>query len=178
MQFTQKPWRKLITVCAIFFPSSIFFLLAWLSLTPATDNLAASPEACRAEIAQIDSLFTTNKPTADCDIRQRYLNITMQLMAKNAEWEQRSLPIDIRSQCAFAWRHHARLVARSTMSNQWEVGLLRLRDIVKYRDPDGPTFSALLKQQQKKGNANDAAYKKIIESAEKTDGDVNQSCQK
>lgn len=128
-------------------------------------------------MAEIDKAFTANKPEADCDIRQRYLTTAAQLLQKNNEWQQRALALDLRAQCAFAWRHHARLVARNAMDNQWEIGLLRLRDIVKYGDPDGPVFSTLLSRQYTQGNDSNTAYNSIIQSAQQTDGDVNRSCQ-
>ncbi|HQQ62218.1 MAG TPA: hypothetical protein PLF22_01455 [Pseudomonadales bacterium] len=172
----RKNLRRLSVVCAGFFSSSVIILVAWLGFTPANENPAAIPDACRADMAEIDRDFATSKPVTDCDIRQRYLAATAQLASKNNEWQQRMLPLALRAQCAFAWRHHARLVARDAMDNHWEIGILRLRDLVKYGDADGPVFSTLLSRQHAQGKDHDTAYNNIIQSARQTDSDVNQSC--
>ena len=67
------------------------------------------------------------------------------------------------------------MTARAMMSDPAELAALQERDRAKYGNPDGPTFDWLLERNQAKGLAGEAAYLAIVESAQKTDANVNQS---
>jgi len=74
-----------------------------------------------------------------------------------------------------AWRvrHEARLQARSMMTDQAEVELLRARDMAISGNTDGPTFEFLVQKLREAGLEGDAIYEAIIEGAHRTDAGIN-----
>ncbi|CAA6813023.1 MAG: Unknown protein [uncultured Thiotrichaceae bacterium] len=54
----------------------------------------------------------------------------------------------------------------------------RKRNQKKYGNPDGPSFSYLVKKAQSKGNKGDNAFKAIIQSSSRTNPMYNQQCEK
>jgi hypothetical protein len=59
------------------------------------------------------------------------------------------------------------------MGNQIEIKLLQRRDLVKYGNPDGPTFDFLVEKYRKLGLVGDEVYEAIIEASMKVNIGVN-----
>ena len=110
------------------------------------------------------------------DIRVRYLCDVAQISAQDAQWKTQRLSLEDRARRAFEVRHNARKTARAMMQSSTEVEALKARDQVKYGSPDGPTFEWLVeKAKNEKGLTGDAIYQEIIESAQRTNVDVNKA---
>lgn len=54
------------------------------------------------------------------------------------------------------------------MQNPSEVEFLRLRDIVKYGTPDGPTFEYLVAELESEGLSGNAVFEAIIKGSYRT----------
>jgi hypothetical protein len=115
----------------------------------------------------------TGKTFSNKDIRVRYLCDVAKIGAENEDWKKQSVPIEERAKRAFEIRHNARKTARAMMQSDTEVALLKSRDQAKYGSPDGPTFEWLVEKAKGKGLTGDAVYQEIIDSAQRTNVDVN-----
>lgn len=131
-------------------------------------SLPASEGAAAAQ-KQAGKVFS-NK-----DIRIRYLCDVAQIAPQNEQWKSENIPLNERARKAFEIRHNARKTARAMMQNATEVELLKARDQEKYGNPDGPTFDWLIEKSKGKGLSGDAVYQEIIESAQRTNVDVNKA---
>ena len=109
------------------------------------------------------------------DIRVRYLCDVAQITSQNEAWKTENLALPERAKRAFEIRHNARKTARAMMQSSSEVELLKARDQEKYGSPDGPTFEWLVEKAKGKGLSGDAIYQEIIESAQRTNVDVNKA---
>jgi hypothetical protein len=117
----------------------------------------------------------SGKTFSNKDIRVRYLCDVAQIAPQNEQWKSDKLPIEERAKKAFEIRHNARKTARAMMQSATEVEALKQRDQEKYRSPDGPTFDWLVDKAKGKGLSGDAIYQDIIESAQRTNVDVNKA---
>jgi phosphoribosylanthranilate isomerase len=131
-------------------------------------SLPASEGAATAQ-KQAGKVFS-NK-----DIRVRYLCDVAQIAAQDAEQKAQNVSLEARALKAFEIRHNARKTARAMMQNAAEVTMLKARDQEKYGNPDGPTFEWLVEKAKGKGLSGDAIYQEIIESAQRTNVDVNKA---
>jgi hypothetical protein len=109
------------------------------------------------------------------DIRAKYLCDVASINPKNEQWKTESVSIEERAKRAFEIRHNARKTARAMMKSDTEVAMLKARDKEKYGSPDGPTFEWLVEKAKGKGLSGDAIYQEIIESAQRTNVDVNKA---
>jgi hypothetical protein len=109
----------------------------------------------------------------NAEIRQWYLMRVAQIPELNERWIQQGLSLKERAEAAWLLRHEARLEARSMMSDSAEVELLRARDILKYGNPDGPTFEFLVARCGEAGLDGDEIYQAIIDGSYRTDTGVN-----
>jgi hypothetical protein len=117
----------------------------------------------------------TGKVFSNKDIRVRYLCDVAQIAPQNIEWKTQNVSIEERAKKAFEIRHNARKTARAMMQSTAEVDMLKQRDQAKYGSPDGPTFDWLVEKAKGKGLTGDAIYQEIIESAQRTNEDVNKA---
>lgn len=117
-------------------------------------------------------------PTTDCEIRKWYNYQVVAIPLINKRWIDKGLTAEQRAQKAFTLRHNARINARYMMPDQEEVKVLQARDQKKYGNPDGPTFTYLVKKLQKKGLNGKALYQSIIKSSSRTDSTYNEQCEK
>ena len=54
-----------------------------------------------------------------------------------------------------------------------EAELLRLRDLVIYHNPDGPTFEQLVARGRKKGLSDDEVFERIVKNASRSNRHIN-----
>lgn len=174
------PLKKTATLSAISVMAAVAALLAWLAVLPANTIPSDIPAPCQAAVAQLYDSMRDKTAREDCDIR-RWYTLQIALIAPLEDtWQHAGVSLPEQSRCAFALRHHARLVARTAMPHRVEVIALRLRDLLKYGNPDGPDFETLFEKQHHKtqGNIDDnTAYQNIINSAQITDEAVNKTCE-
>jgi hypothetical protein len=122
---------------------------------------------------QVASLREAGVAWDDGEVRAYYLRTVAAIGPENDGWKRQGLPAEERARRAFQIRHDARETARAMMKSSAEVALLEARDSRKYGHPDGPTFDELVARQKAKGALGDAVYEAIVESAQRTDGIVN-----
>lgn len=159
-----------------------FFLLV-LGPACAGDGL---PDAatCQATLSDASLPDTAEEATAaraagqswtDAQIRTIYICRALQIGPENALWVKAGADAQTRARRAWQIRHDARLTARAMMADPEAVKALQARDQERYGSPDGPSFDWLLKHDADKGLSGDAVYEAIVESAQRTDGEVNRS---
>ncbi|MCB9701239.1 MAG: hypothetical protein H6711_05065 [Myxococcales bacterium] len=132
-------------------------------LGPATPT---SPEA--AEAARAEGASWSNEA-----IREVYLCTIAGIDAADRSRAAEGASLEARARAAFEIRHGARLTARAMMADQAEVEALRARDLEKYGNPDGPTFESLVAAGRAEGKGDDAIYRGIIESSQRTNRKAN-----
>jgi PII-like signaling protein len=59
------------------------------------------------------------------------------------------------------------------MADPAEIELLRTRDMVKYANPDGPTFELLVERLKSAGLEGEAVYEAIVDNSYRTDAELN-----
>ena len=100
-------------------------------------------------------------------IRRWYLQQVDRIKQLNRDWKSQGLSAEQRARRAWEIRHSARLEARRMMTDPEEVELLRIRDPVKYGNPDGPTFAQLVERLTGRLSG-DALYEEIVHEAGRT----------
>lgn len=125
-------------------------------------------------VAAIDKSLKV--PETDCEIRVWYNYQVNAIPSLNQEWEKEGKSLEERAKHAYSLRHEARIRARQLMADQAAVVKLQARDLVKYGNPDGPTFEYLVAKGQKKGLPDSSVYQGIIESSSRTNPGYNQRC--
>ena len=110
---------------------------------------------------------------SNAEVRRWYLDKVAAIPELNALWVEQGLSLRERAENAWRFRHEARLQARSMMADPAEVKLLRERDMVKYGNPDGPTFEYLVERLKEAGLDEDAIYEAIIYNSYRTDAELN-----
>jgi hypothetical protein len=138
---------------------------------PAGD--APSDKPVPSSSAHVEALKKAGVAWDDGEVRAYYLRTVASIGPADAGWRREGVPAEERARRAFRIRHEARVTARAMMKDPAEVRLLEARDQQKYGHPDGPTFDELVARQKDKGLAGDAVYEAIVESAQRTDGLVN-----
>jgi hypothetical protein len=107
------------------------------------------------------------------EIRRWYLEQVARVEQLNEEWIRDGVPAEERALRAWTIRHDLRKQAREMMLDPEEVRALEQRDVLKYGNPDGPTFEWLLDSGRRAGLDGDALYDWIIRGAQRTDPAVN-----
>lgn len=128
-----------------------------------------------ADAAEAERLKQQGTAWTNTQARQLYLERVATIAAEDATWRAEGLAAAERARRAYTIRHAARMTARAMMADPAEVALLQERDREKYGDPDGPTFAWLVERARAKGLSGDAVYESIVDSAQRTDGDVNRA---
>lgn len=118
-----------------------------------------------------------NIPKTDCEIRLWYNFQVVAIGAINEKWAQDGIDLATRAYKAYEMRHEARVNARFMMQDKAAVKKLQARDMQKYGNPNGPTFTYLLKKNTDKGLTVEEAYQAVIESSSRTDRRYNADCQ-
>jgi hypothetical protein len=134
---------------------------------------APSDKPIPSSSAQAGELKRAGVAWDDVEVRAFYLRTVATIGPSNEGWKRADMPAEERARRAFVIRHDARVTARAMMKDPAEVRLLEARDEQKYGHTDGPTFDELVARQKAKGLAGDAVYEAIVESAQHTDGLVN-----
>lgn len=135
---------------------------------------APSNKPIPASIAEAHEQRRAGVEWDNAEIRAVYLRLVAAIGPANARWIAERLPAEDRARRAFQMRHDARLLTRAMMRDAAEVALLQRRDQDRYGHPDGPTFAWLVERERKKGEAGDAVFEAIVESAQRTDRAVNE----
>ena len=86
----------------------------------------------------------------------------------NEQWMRHGISLENRAQLAYNIRHEARFQARGFMSNPSEVETLQTRDMLKYQNPNGPTFEYLYNSYNSMGYSKEKIYQSIIEHSKIT----------
>lgn len=115
-------------------------------------------------------------PKTNCEIRIWYNYQVVAIGKINAKWESDGLDLETRARRAYELRHNARVNARYMMQNKAEVKELQARDLVKYGNPNGPTFEYLLKKNTDKGLSEAEGFQSIIDSSSRTSAVYNSDC--
>jgi hypothetical protein len=110
----------------------------------------------------------------DVAVREFYLARVATIAESDHQLAAAGRSAEERARAAYQIRHDARLAARAKMQNPAAVAALEARDLAKYGHPDGPTFDELLAKNRARGLSGDAAYLAIVESAQRTNGAVNE----
>ncbi len=113
------------------------------------------------------------KHKTNAQIRQWYLQQVGAILELNKYWIQRGLTAQERAREAWRIRHKARIEARSMMADPAEIELLRARDMVKYGNPEGPTFEFLIERLRNSGLEGDAVYEAIVDNSYRTDAELS-----
>lgn len=114
-----------------------------------------------------------DKPQTNTEIRQWYLQQTLQIPELNKQWLADGLSPEERARAAWRVRHEAGLKAREMMSEPEDVRLLQARDIALYGTPDGPTFDFLIEQLENEGIKENDIYEAIILGSYRTNEGIN-----
>jgi hypothetical protein len=125
-------------------------------------------------VAEAQSLRASGVNWSNGEIRARYLELIAAIAPADRALVAAGRSDEERARAAFATRHEARLTARAMMSDPREVDDLRARDRAVYGSEDGPTFDWLVAHDRARGLDADAAYRAIVESAQRTNNAVNE----
>lgn len=123
--------------------------------------------------AEATALRGSGVTWSNAEVRGHYLKLVSAIGPANARWREEGLSAEERARRAFQMRRDARITGRAMMTDKGEVLALEERDKAKYGHPDGPTFDELVKRNQAKGLQGDAVFEAIVESAQRTNGAVN-----
>jgi len=140
---------------------------------PALETASAIPEIVDNSRP---STNLTGIPKSNCEIRLWYNFQVVAIGKINEKWEKDGIDLKTRAEKAYQMRHDARVNARFMMQSSLEVKALQARDLVKYGNPNGPTFDYLLKKNTDKGSSMEEAYQSIIDSSSRTDRKYNEDC--
>ncbi len=145
-------------------------LLAVTTGCATTGITSTPPQVSAAPVAR----QLVQVPESDCDIRLWYNYQVVAIPKINQRWKEKGMSLAERAKAAFSLRHQARINARYMMAD--DVETLQARDLQKYGNPDGPTFSYLVDKGHTKGQPDEAIYKNIITSSSRTDASFNEEC--
>lgn len=153
--------------------------LAGCSISPPADSQNAALQQRSAyeqsvPAAQSTSVRLVTIPESDCDIRRWYNYQVVALPVINQRWIETGSSLEERARRAYDIRHRARINARYMMVDGAEA--LRKRDMAKYGNPDGPTFTYLIDKSLAKGMTRQQAWQAIIETSSRTDNSYNAQC--
>lgn len=115
-------------------------------------------------------------PKTDCEIRIWYNYQVIAISKLNERWEDENISLEERAKKAYELRHNARVNARFMMQDKSAVKMLQERDMAKYNNPDGPTFTQLLQKNIDKGLSTSEAYDNIIKSSSRVSTVYNSQC--
>lgn len=135
---------------------------------------AASSEV--VVIDQTDNHLLVMIPKTDCEIRVWYNYQVVAIPVINNRWIENEMSLKERAERAYRLRHNARVNARFMMSSPIEMKALQARDMLKYGNPDGPSFEYLVEKSVNSGMTKQQAYEKIITSSARTDDTYNDMC--
>ncbi len=124
-------------------------------------------------VAEATALRERGVVWTDRQVRQLYLERAAAIGERDAQLRAQGQTAEARALAAYQTRHDARMTARAMMQDQAEVAALQARDLEKYGDPGGPTFTWLVERAQQKGLEGDAVYESIVESAQQTNAATN-----
>lgn len=146
---------------------AVVALLWAINHTPAPFSVEELPKLCATFIVDFQS---DEKTLAGCDARIGYNQIVSSIPQVDSQLVNQGTSKKNRALCAYQIRHEARIQARSQMDSMINLGLIRLFDYVRYGQLDGPTFENLRHDKA-------LTYKDIIQSASKTNQDINAFCE-
>lgn len=163
--------RGRLTVLALTLALLVCLLLAaylwrYQSLEVSLEGL---PAGC---IEAIHLMRGVSSGAGNCAVRAWYLDQIARIDTIDAALELDEVALEQRARCAYSLRHEARIEARSRMPSHAALVLLRLRDVIVYGDPDGPTFFALVDKTDR-----DSSYQRLIHSASMTNESVDEQCE-
>lgn len=165
-----KPYRViLILLCTLVVGCSICLTLLWHYQSPMV-TVQELPQVCEVMLKQ--RMAAPTAKTSNCEARRWYLKMLGDLPAIDDSLKRQAIDLRGRSLCAYSLRRAARIGARAMMASQFDVVGLRLRDILKYGNPDGPSFTYLLGEKEESRD-----YEKIILSARRVSATANVVCE-
>ena len=139
-------------------------------------NLADASSPATPPTEEKDGILVA-LPKTNCEIRVWYNYQVVAIGALNDKWLSDGIDLKTRAEKAYELRHNARVNARFMMQNPIEVKGLQARDLVKYGNPNGPTFDYLIKKNTDKGSSLEKAYQSIINSSSRVSTVYNKDCQ-
>lgn len=112
-------------------------------------------------------------PINNTKVRNWYNESVAIIPKMNEQWIRHGVSLEDRALLAYNIRHDARLQARKLMSKPAEVEMLQARDLIKYKNPNGPSFEQLYKKYEAIGYRNEQIYQSIIDNAKVTNPEYN-----
>jgi len=172
-RFTNNKYARFLVwfFLAIVIGVGILFAVAVTHHSDSLPTDTLSP-VCAIAVQQIH-YNTKSSGDDDCMIRHWYNDQIKNIPVILQQLQQQSVPVAERAVCAFSLRHQMRIEARTAMPSEFEVSVLRLRDLLSYGHFDGPEFLQLVG-----AHPVESDYWHVIASAIKTDMQVNQFCEK
>jgi len=172
--FTTVRRSRILGLVRYIFSSFVLLLFGFVSAllwavnhTPEQFNSAKLPKICAIFIKEFQS---NEQALAGCDVRRGYNQIVSFIPKVDSQLVDQGTSIANRALCAYQIRHEARIHSRSQMDNLVSLGLIRLFDFVRYGKLDGPSFENLRQDKA-------LSYTDIIQSASKTNKDINGLCE-
>lgn len=107
------------------------------------------------------------------EVRDWYREQLAKIPESNERWIKQKISLAERAELAWRIRHEARLRARELMLDAEALVDARERDEEVYGNPDGPVFELLVRRWQEKGLTENAAWEKIIESASRSNAEID-----
>lgn len=142
---------------------------AWRYQGPALDT-SGLPETCVRRLQGLEADAAEGR--GRCDIRGWYLEQVAAIAPLDERLEKQQVGARERALCAYSLRHESRIQARAQMDSRLAVALLRLRDLLKYGNADGPDFDSLVDSERP-----ESSYQRVIATAGMTNEAVDQNCE-
>jgi hypothetical protein len=131
------------------------------------------PKPLPSNPAEAKALLDAGLEYDEIEIRAYYLAQISKVDELDPIWINEGKTVEQRARAAYEIRHNARITARAMDSDLNRVQKQRARDIVKYGNPDGPTFDELVAKATSSGLVGDAVYEEIVGSSRRTDAATN-----
>lgn len=161
------------TIAAVILLGTFLSIIYLWNYQPSTTEFDKLPATCLTTIEKLKS--NVPKSFENCKVREWYLQQIDLIPVTDQKLSGEKSNLKVRAQCAFTIRHHTRVSARTFMSSKIDIVTLRFRDWIKYGQPDGPSFSQL-ESNAAAGEDKSTVWKGIIASAQRTNQQVNESC--
>ncbi len=108
------------------------------------------------------------------EVRQRYLSLVREIPRRLHDMQIAGVSVEIRARRAWELRRNALVEARSGMAER-ERALVEKQSVDAYGTRDGATFEWLVEKHLKDGLSRREAYRRIVESAVRTNPEVNKN---
>lgn len=155
-----------------FFTSAIVTVLTMSNVALALSNNSVNAKInCNVyfqKVSKLDKKLSPNVQKTNKIIRQWYLNQNRSIGILLSLWKKEGVSREQMAYRTWAMRRENRIKARGMMINKQQVKLLQQRDLCKYNNANGPTFTWLLQHVKKRKTHSVNAYNSIVTTAQET----------